>query len=106
MFVGKKQFLRESPRSHVKHANKWKRLTLFCSGACDVIWLNGKLCWISGGFTTGVVDLAPHRWPDGDHVGGSMEIKHVDEKTISYHTYLHLMLLCKFLLVLILDTRR
>jgi hypothetical protein len=22
---------------------------------------------------------------DGDHVGGSMEIKHIDEETISYH---------------------
>jgi hypothetical protein len=33
----------------------------------------------------GAVDLAPHRWMDGDHVGGSMVIKHVDEETISYH---------------------
>jgi hypothetical protein len=31
------------------------------------------------------MDLAPHRWTDGDHVGGSMEIKHIDEETISYH---------------------
>jgi hypothetical protein len=39
MFVGKKRFLCESPRSHVKHAKiKWKYLTLFCSGVCDVIW--------------------------------------------------------------------
>jgi hypothetical protein len=34
---------------------------------------------------TGFVDLAPHRWTDGDHAGGSMEIKHVDEEIISYH---------------------
>jgi hypothetical protein len=33
----------------------------------------------------GAVDLVPHRWTDGDHVGGSMEIKHVDEEAISYH---------------------
>jgi hypothetical protein len=56
-----------------------------------VIWLNGKLRWTSGGFTMAVVDLAPHQWTDGDHAGGSMEIKHIDEETISYHTYLHLM---------------
>jgi hypothetical protein len=34
---------------------------------------------------SGAVDLAPHRWMDGDHAGGSMEIKHVNEETISYH---------------------
>jgi hypothetical protein len=34
---------------------------------------------------SGVVDLAPHRWMDGDHAGGSMEIKHINEETISYH---------------------
>jgi hypothetical protein len=50
-----------------------------------VIWLNGKLRGTFGGFTTGAVDLVSHRWTDGDHVGGSMEIKHVDEETISYH---------------------
>jgi hypothetical protein len=31
------------------------------------------------------MDLAPHRWTNGDHAGGSMEIKDVDEETISYH---------------------
>jgi hypothetical protein len=50
-----------------------------------VIWLNDKLRWTSGGFTTGAMDLAPHRWTDGDLAGGSMEIKHIDEETISYH---------------------
>jgi hypothetical protein len=50
----------------------------------------------------GAVDLASYRCTDGDHAGGSMEIKHVDEETISYH--LHLMLLCELLLVLVLDT--
>jgi hypothetical protein len=50
-----------------------------------VIWLNGKLRGTSRGFTTGAVDLAPHRWMDGDHAGGSMEIKNIDEETISYH---------------------
>jgi hypothetical protein len=54
----------------------------------------------------GAVDLAPYWWTDGDHAGCSMEIKHIDEETISYHAYLHLMLLCDFLLVLVLDTRR
>jgi hypothetical protein len=58
---------------------------LFYNGARDVIWLNGKLCGTFGGFTTGVVDLVPHRWMDGDYARGSMEIKHVDEETISYH---------------------
>jgi hypothetical protein len=33
----------------------------------------------------GAVDLASYRWTDGDYAGGSMEIKHVDEETISYH---------------------
>jgi hypothetical protein len=51
-----------------------------------VIWLNGKLRGTSGGFTIGAVHLALHQWTDGDHVGGSMEIKHVDEETISYHS--------------------
>jgi hypothetical protein len=32
------------------------------------------------------MDLAPHWWMDGDHARGPMEIKHVDEETISYHT--------------------
>jgi hypothetical protein len=50
-----------------------------------VIWLNGKLCGTARGFTTDAVDLAPHRWTDGDHAGGLMEIKHVDEETISYY---------------------
>jgi hypothetical protein len=31
------------------------------------------------------MDLAPHQWTDGYHTGGSMEIKHGDEETISYH---------------------
>jgi hypothetical protein len=53
-----------------------------------VIWLNGKLRDTYRGFTTGVVDLAPHWWTDGDNVGGSMEIKHVNEETISYHILL------------------
>jgi hypothetical protein len=92
MFVGKKRFLHKSPRSHVKLAKTMETSNfVFCSGACDVIWLNCKLRWTSGGFTTSTVDLAPYRWTDGDHVRGSMEIKHVDEETISYHTYLHLM---------------
>jgi hypothetical protein len=47
--------------------------------------VSGKLLCTSGSFTMGAVDLAPHRWTDGDHAGGSMEIKHVDEETISYH---------------------
>jgi hypothetical protein len=47
--------------------------------------VNGKLHCTSRGFTTGAVDLALHRWTDGDHAGGWMEIKHVDEETISYH---------------------
>jgi hypothetical protein len=51
-----------------------------------VIWLNGKLCCTSEGFTTGALDLVPHRWTDGDHAGSSVEIKHVDEETISYLT--------------------
>jgi hypothetical protein len=34
---------------------------------------------------TGAVHLALHRWIDGDHAGGLMEIKHIDEETISYH---------------------
>jgi hypothetical protein len=38
-----------------------------------------------GGFTMGAMDLAPHRWTDGNYAEGSMEIKHVDEETISYH---------------------
>jgi hypothetical protein len=25
-------------------------------------------------------------WTDGDHAGGSMDIKYVDKETISYHT--------------------
>jgi hypothetical protein len=33
---------------------------------------------------TGAVDLVSYRWTDGDHAGGSMEIKHIDEETISY----------------------
>jgi hypothetical protein len=33
----------------------------------------------------GAVDLVPHQWTDGDHARGSMDIKHVDEETISYH---------------------
>jgi hypothetical protein len=31
----------------------------------------------------GAVDLVPHQWMDGDHARGSMEIKHIDEETIS-----------------------
>jgi hypothetical protein len=31
------------------------------------------------------MDLAPQRWMDGDHAGGLMEIKPIDEETISYH---------------------
>jgi hypothetical protein len=54
---------------------------------CDVIWLNGKLRGTAGGFTTETPWTWHHnRWTDGDHGGGSMEIKHVDEKTMSYHT--------------------
>jgi hypothetical protein len=33
----------------------------------------------------GVVDLVPHQWMDGDHARGSLESKHIDEETISYH---------------------
>jgi hypothetical protein len=33
----------------------------------------------------GAMDLAPHRWTNGDHAESSMEINHVDEETISYH---------------------
>jgi hypothetical protein len=44
-----------------------------------VIWSNDKLCGTAGGFTT----AAPWTWR---HTGGWMEIKHVDEETISYHT--------------------
>jgi hypothetical protein len=55
--------------------------------ACDVIWFNGKLCGTAGDFKT----MAPWTWR---HTGarmeimpeGSVEIKHVDEETISYHT--------------------
>jgi hypothetical protein len=85
MFAGKKWFLHESPISHIKLANILETSKKICSGACDVIWLNGKLRWTSRGFMTGVMDLASYRWTDGDHAGGSMEIKHVDEETISYH---------------------
>jgi hypothetical protein len=33
----------------------------------------------------GTVDFTPHQWTDGDHAEGSMEIKHIDEETKSYH---------------------
>jgi hypothetical protein len=51
-----------------------------------VIWLNGKFRGTTGGLTT----IAPWTW---HHTSarmeiipeGSMEIKHVEEETISYH---------------------
>jgi hypothetical protein len=49
----------------------------------------------------GAMDLVPHRWTDGDHAGGSMEIKHVDEETISYHALFTFDVIMQFLFVLV-----
>jgi hypothetical protein len=61
MFVGKKRFLHESPRSYIKLTNIVETSNFVLQWACDVIWSNGKLRLTSGGFTTGAVDLAPHQ---------------------------------------------
>jgi hypothetical protein len=91
MFVGKKQSLCESPRSHVKHVkDKVESPNFVLQRACDVIWPNCKLCDTNCSFKTVALWTWRHTGERMEIIPErSMEIKRVDEELDHIMQYLY-----------------